>query len=69
MSTEPERAYRLADHGHWEGNLFHFDPPIILPDGKVMRVIDLAGAELGEGITGEDVIHVLLNPMEGEGRR
>lgn len=49
--------------------MFHFDPPIIQPDGKVMRVIDLAGAELGEGITGEDVIHVLLNPMEGEGRR
>lgn len=54
----------ILDAGHWEDQVFVFDEPVDMGTGKLMRRVDVSGAELGPDITPEDVIHALLNRTE-----
>lgn len=65
MSDTP--AYvKPEDAGHWDGDRFIFDHPLIMRDqygrDQTMRVLDCSRMQLDEGITREDVLHALLNP-------
>lgn len=62
------------DHGYWDGDVYHFTPPLEFA-GKddlphTVRSIDLTQLALGEGISRDDVVHAMLNPVhhniEGE---
>lgn len=56
------------DAGHWEGQTFVFDEPlkIMVDDGDeiTLRRIDTSSMELEDGISVEDVISALLNPVK-----
>lgn len=55
------------DAGHWEGDVYVFTPPIVQVDetGRklVMQRADFSLAVLPEGVTRDDVVHALLNPI------
>lgn len=67
MSSEDDQMRRPEDHGRWEGDTFHFEPPVELPDGrggtKTVRSVMMDGAMLEDGISKDDVIHAMLNQI------
>jgi len=54
--------------GHWEDDVFILDHEIAVEDEHghqvELRRIDFSRMKLPEGITREDVLHVMLNPIE-----
>ncbi len=54
--TKPE------DVGYWEDEEFVFFQPYNL-GGKTVTRLQTQGMKLGPGITRDDVIHALINPM------
>lgn len=56
------------DNGYWVGDTFVFDPPTQIQDEatgdvRTIREIDFTGMVLEDGITREDVVHAMLNPV------
>lgn len=62
------------DHGYWAGDVFHFTPPLEFnnEDGltRTVAAVDLSQMILTEGVSRDEVIEALLNPLhhtiEGE---
>lgn len=57
------------DVGQWDGDRFIFNEPVVVGtvDGAelTMRIVEFGPDSLRpEGVTREDVIHALLNPIE-----
>lgn len=74
MTDEDEKPqYRKPeDHGYWDGGTFHFTPPITVMshDGpREMHKITLAESASAFGVEPYDIIHALLNPIEGAADR
>jgi len=56
------------DHGYWVGNTFVLDPPTQIEDEhthevRTVRELDFSGMVLSDGITREDVVTAILNPV------
>jgi hypothetical protein len=70
----PEHLVKPADAGHWEGDVFHFVPPVMLlgKDAAGNRVtqemeqLDLSTAELEPGVHRNDVVSAFLNPRPSD---
>ncbi len=66
MSNQRKRgraAYtRPEDVGYWDGDDFVFFQPRMVGD-RVMTRLKTGGMQMGPGITREDVIHALINPV------
>jgi hypothetical protein len=60
--TEPPELISPNEAGHWDGDVFTFDPPIVRGD-RVLRHVDCSLMELPDDITRDDVISALLNPV------
>lgn len=52
----------ILEHGHWDGSVFVFEPPLEMAPGKILRHLDTSGIELGGDLTVEMVIEGLLDP-------
>ncbi len=62
--AQPQGEYRdPADYGSWEGDVFVFNEPVDIGGGHQMQRLDTSQMVVEEGITREDVIHALLNPI------
>lgn len=70
--TDEQQHRRPEDHGHWDGDTFHFTPPIMVmtEDGpREMSKVSLAASAAAFGVDPQDVIRALLNPIEGAADR
>jgi hypothetical protein len=59
----------ILEYGHFSDDraMFVFEPPVLVPhdDGvDVIRVLHFDGMVLEDGITVEDVIHAVLDPVK-----
>lgn len=59
------------DYGHWDGDVFVFDSevPIIMSDTKRPRIVkrlDFSEVKLPPDVTRDDVVHAMLNPVQGQ---
>ena len=61
----PENLINVEDAGHWEGDTLHFNEPLVsIGDGvMVAKGITIPPDALEDGITRDDVISALLNPI------
>lgn len=65
-----EQTVRVQNAGHFEGEIFYFEPPVEMitadqdgvPIGKSeMAKLDFTGATFAQGVSKSDVIEALLN--------
>lgn len=61
MSDQPHRDPK--DWGHWEGDVFVFNEPVEFGPGQVVTRLDTSQMVVEDGVTRDDVIHALLNPI------
>lgn len=70
MSENPTDYVHAADAGRWDGDRFVFDPPLVRldDDGQpcTIQELDCARMSLPDGITRDDVVHALLNPVDAD---
>lgn len=55
-----------AELGHWEGPVFVYTIPVELPNGAIIKKIDISQASLLPGVTPDDAVEAIANNISVE---
>jgi hypothetical protein len=64
--TDENEKPGISELGHWEGSVFHYKVPVEMPNGMIMKKVDVSNAVLEEGITAEDLVYALAHAENAE---